>query len=598
MTKQSRVRPKGSRGGAEGGGHLVAGIVSSVLAMLWLGLPLAASISDIFIPLFWARRPLIQATVLVLISILGGLVLAPSIRKFAVRARDAYGPINRAAWLAVATCLTVAALGVLTHAAAFRSEVTALATLSGPRASVYPTPGYEVEFAFAFVLALFLSMVHSDLIGRGLDAEQRLHFALGFLAVCFLGIYFVNNILPAIDPTRTRGGMDFNFPHAYGNILPIGADFRAGVYLPAQQLAAGQTLGPSTVYPPLVAVLGLIYLLLNADAAYIMHVFLLVLANAACLVLAAALAYRAATEGKRVERSDARLIHVTVLLLAGFSLFTGYPFFFSVERGNTDIIASFLGIAAIWIAAQRRDSVWVPAVLLSVAVHIKVYPVLLFPILLYIQGRRIIVPSVVTNLALLFVRGPGDAIRFVNDLQHHYLPPLLTVNHSAHSFSHLLATGLGLPAAAPPLRWLFTALPLLLWAIGWLAILRLHDRKQASIAAFMLTMPVTSLVPGISYDYQLVVLSAAIVILLSGQLVRMARRQDPSDYLFLVVISGLVLAVGRWDGLMASWSAFARNKYLWVLLLQAAMLLGVLQDVKAERGNRDTRHQRNPAAAS
>ena len=277
------------------------------------------------------------------------------------------------------------------------------------------------------------------------------------------------------------------------------------------------------------AVLGFPYLLLDANAAYVLHLLLLFLANAAYLALAAALAHQAAAEVQEVERTDSRVIDLLGLECWWRSCSTGYPFFFSVERGNTDIFAVLFGTAAIWIATQRRDALWLTVILMSVAVHIKVYPVLLFPILLYVQGRRTIVPSLVTNLAVL---SSGDLPMWPIAGQ----PAVLRCPADDHgeplrscvlALSDAWAWPAGRRASAAAMAFHRTppvALGQRLARDSW----RLPSQKQGISAAFMLTLPVTSLIPGISYDYQLVVLSAAVVVLLSSLLVRMARRQDVS----------------------------------------------------------------------
>ena len=44
---------------------------------------------------------------------------------------------------------------------------------------------------------------------------------------------------------------------------------------------------------------------------------------------------------------------------------------------------------------------------------------------------------------------------------------------------------------------------------------------------------------------------------------------------------GAGMGIGRWDGLMASWAQYARNKYLWVLMLQLIMLRGLASGSEA-----------------
>lgn len=546
------------------------------LASLVLGLSLSICAADILIPLFWERRSFIVTGFLSAAGILQAVWLFPVLKKFARHVVMAATPTDRFSWIFASTALVSLSLFVIWGAWGHQAAV---ATLGLRHHRSYPAADYATEFAFLFALAVFLGMVHADFISQRLNAEQRIYFALGFLSLCFLGIYFANNLLPAIRTSAGLQSLNFNLPHGFVSILPVGDDFRGGIYLPAQRLASGSA-PYFTIYPPLVALLGLPYLLFPETGAYVLHVSMLVVANVLVLALAALLARKCSPSEAQSASGDINTICLTVFLLVAFNGLSSYPFLFSMERGNIDIFAILFSLGSIGLLLRFPNRIWYQVALLSIAVHIKIYPVFLFALLFAVNGRRVVVPALFVNLALLLILGPTAAIAFVGNLMQYYHGYAATFNHSAYSFAELLTIDFpSLFSGLPTLRIAFLSLPFLIWIVAWRALLRISRRERIAAAAFMISVPLMAILPPMSYDYQLVILSSAVLILLSRVLLGMTARQTTSDYLQLLAISILVLLIGRSDALIGSSLGILQDKYLWVVLLQMLMLFSILREL-------------------
>ena len=93
--------------------------------------------------------------------------------------------------------------------------------------------------------------------------------------------------------------------------------------------------------------------------------------------------------------------------------FTSYPFLFSIERGNYDIIALLFTLVSIDLLIRTQKTLWLQVILLSIAIHLKIYPAALLILLFFKHGKKIFLPVLVVNGAFLFILGPQNAITFL-----------------------------------------------------------------------------------------------------------------------------------------------------------------------------------------
>jgi len=536
--------------------------------------------ADLLVPLFWERRFFIKLGFLIPAAILQTLLVLGSVGSFLRTIRNGNSPVVAFSRIVVAGGLVFALAAILAatlgHFFGAQSGGVGQAGRDGSQLAA----DRAVEQVYLAVFVIFLGMTHLNSATEALTRRQKRRYPVLFLAVCLAGIYLINNVLPLINLTWK----EFAFPDLFPIYEPIGMDFRKGLYLPAQRLLSGSPLYPldransPNLYPPMVVLLGLPYTALPEEQAYVAHVSLLFIFNLACLALAALLVRRRRDASAIAGSGPTENMAFTVLILVALSLVSSYPFFFSIERGNIDVFAMVLSLACFVVLLRSPSRIWWQVILLSLAIHIKVYPVFLLTVLFLVHGFRLAWPMLVVNAALLLCLGPVNTMGFIESILRLYHPVLWVGNHSGHAFGALTAGSLhATKTAMRLLQAAFAALPLLVWFFGILAAKRLPTREGTVVAGVMITTPLMAVIPSLAHDYQLVIIYSAIFLLIAQICIRMVAHQRPSDYVQLLLVSVATLFIGRSYMLMSSMSPLLRNKYPWLLLLEAVMLVHILQ---------------------
>ncbi len=405
----------------------------------------------------------------------------------------------------------------------------------------------------------------------------------------------VTNILPRINTETWL----YENPKFVPSITPIGIDFRLGLYTPAENLVKSgfKSISPDgtfpSIYPPLVSVISIPYLLFDANSAYLIHVGLLILANVISLALSALIAKNIIFTKSKLEKFIAWLSIILIFFVMAFYHFSSYSFAFSMERGNVDAFAMIFFISAMWVLIIQPDNIWLQVVLLSVAVHFKIYPAVLFVVLFYKHGKKIILPAILVNLILLMILGPKFAFGVIQALSSGSgigggIGNRWTWigNHSSYAFAESLTQYYSnLSPYLLELWGFFTLLPVCLWIT---AVIKLAKNKYAAQNAALLGMvsiPLMNMVPTISMDYKLVILSPAALLLIAIIIKQIAHRQNWLDYLQLLILITILLFIGRpylMDPANPSFlkenaSYFVNNKYLWILALEGLMVFNIFR---------------------
>jgi len=275
-----------------------------------------------------------------------------------------------------------------------------------------------------------------------------------------------------------------------------------------------------------------------------------------------------------------------------FYTYSGYPFLFSIERGNVDIIAMFFLMLSMWTLIDQPKRVWLQVIFLSVATHYKIYPLILFWVLFYYHGRKLIIPMVVINLAFLFSLGPNIAFSFIQSLisggsgagignQWSWVG-----NHAAYSFAILLTQRYAKFANSFNELFIVAMLvPLILWVQGMVRIIRNKYSSINAVLLIMISIPMMDLLPTISNDYRLVILSTAFLLLIGLNLYQIS--EDPSwekilELLAIIVIMFLiakpyVMQVDHRYILEPTQSFFINNKYVWCVALEGIMVWNIFR---------------------
>lgn len=374
------------------------------------------------------------------------------------------------------------------------------------------------------------------------STRQRLALALACLTIATLVVWYANQIAPHIRDLTRGWSQAYLFPP----LNPVGADFSAGVYFPGTLLVSGKDpyVGSGLWYPPFSALFLLPYQIFDAAQAYSVHVVVLVLLTIASVWCSINIAESAVAQGASSPETSKPWTTIPLFLSLTFLTLSSYGFLFSVERGNIDVYPIVLCLAGLWVLIRYPKRLWLQVILFSAGAHLKVYPAVLFPLLVWKHGRRSLLPIVVVNAVLLFSLGPGPALHFVETLSGVAAYPGVWVgNHSAASFSQMLngflgeRWGLAIPGVD------LVILPLAIWSTSALMLFRRGYSASGATWLFALSVPLMNLIPSISHDYKLVLLGAPFAILLTillGEYVTSGRRAALAQ---IVCACGLLILV-------------------------------------------------------
>lgn len=414
-----------------------------------------------------------------------------------------------------------------------------------------------------------------------LSPEGRTIAALVMLAVGVVGIFFYNNVYPRLDiDSGVLKKLDYFHPSSYG----LGADCRVGIYRQSYMALHNADLyvehtkmSDFSNYPPFTHVFFMPLQVLKEYQAYKLIVILLFLTNIIVLgmmtIIIRDTIFTKFGWGKSPYQTPAIFLFLAIL----FYNLTGYPFLFSIERGNYDIIAFFFSILSVYLLIKKPEAMWWQIITLSVAVHLKIYPAVLFLALLIKHGKKLIIPTMIVNFALLLSLGVSNAIKFFKVMFTYSLAPdVWAGNHSGFSFADLLITSVpSLQGMRSAFEWLFTLIPLAVWGLSIYVIIKSNQTATRDVQLFMVSIPLMLLFPSTSHDYALVIIGTAVLGLASILLVMIRQSKGVMYFIQLLVMLMLLGLIDRSTYLFSPSLQVISNKYPWVLLLSILMLVAL-----------------------
>jgi hypothetical protein len=414
--------------------------------------------------------------------------------------------------------------------------------------------------------------------------EIRLKWVGWAVSAALLVIILVNSLLPMIN--LVSGIIEL--PYLLPAIIPSGVDFRKGLYYPAEAVLRGDNPYSSRayIYPPFAAVFSIPFRLFPVQTAYYILVMLLFLFNIGSIFLALQIAENVFPKNNgngSFERSG--LFYSVFWGVSALTLST-YGFIFSVERGNVDIFPIFFSLLALWVLIKKPGWLWPQVLLVAIATHLKIYPAVLFVLLLWKHGWKSLLPIFVVNTLLLFISGPANGIEFIRVIiQYSNSPYIAVFNHSAASFGSFVNNHLinSFSLMIPPI--LFVLAPVLIWVVGAYV---LWKRKYSSINAvllFLVSVPLMNLIPSTSHDYKLVILSSAVAICVYFLCLGFASTGKWRYIFQLVALMTIMYFITRSYTMLPTMLA---SKYPFILMIQGIFLLTVFSTpatpIKAEPG--------------
>lgn len=447
-------------------------------------------------------------------------------------------------------------------------------------------------------------MVITKPIWRKLDSNEQKRephktfiLALVTITLGVLSIFIITNITARIDTKYWR----LNGLNIIPTIEPIGNDFQVGFYEPAtylwnsgfKSISADGTY--QSIYPPFANVFGLLFILFDAQTAYLIIVAILILCNLACLIIATLMIKELFLEKVIKEKLVTTILSIFLFAVISFFNFSSYTFLFSIERGNVDAIAMFFAMLSLWILFRQPKKIWLQVILLTIATHLKIYPAVLFLVLFYFHGRKLIVPMLAINLALLFVSGPKLAWNFLQSVTAGGGGAGVgnswswVGNHSAYSFASMLTQRYSRFEKSFFDLWIACLLiPIAFWIQACFRIIRNKYSELNSVLLIMVTIPLMVLVPTISHDYRLVILSISFLFFIGYILYQILQKPGWEKIVELVLTLGIMFLISRpYDMapdfmyvLKVTSSFFINNKFVWAVALEGIMTWNILRNFK------------------
>jgi hypothetical protein len=205
--------------------------------------------------------------------------------------------------------------------------------------------------------------------------------------------------------------------------------------------------------------------------------------------------------------------------------FTGllsYGFQFEVERGQVNLIAVGCSLASVWIFHRHPRLRWLAYLLFSVAVQLKIYPVIFIINLVddWHNWKAIIKRFAgigLLNFAMLFMLGIDNFFRFFGGVSTMAVKEIsASYNHSAGSYVGLIMEKL--PMLSEYSRFVVDAmLAFILLCLALIGYQAYKNKLNDINPFFILACTVAAqLIPRISYDYTLSSLPAAMAFFLVG----------------------------------------------------------------------------------
>ncbi len=419
------------------------------------------------------------------------------------------------------------------------------------------------------------------------DYKIRIYLVLLILSLGIGGIFFVNNVLTSID---THAWMYRTINPVAAAAYPVGIDFREGLFRQPRMILFGdQNSGFNSEkpyisnYPPLVHLLSFPFLLMDENSAYLVQIGLLFLSNIISLLLVAYMAKDHLFSDLGLEGINAGSLTLFIFFAILFYTLSSYPFMFSIERGNYDIFAMVFALAAVFCLLKFPRNIWLPVILLSIATHLKIYPGILFVLLFLKHGKKIIFPTILVNIVFLFILGAQNALGFLQVVFKNTVlgrPDGWVGNHSAKTFAAIIATNFNLttPSSFEFLSGAFTLIPIILWCVVVILLFRLKYSERNALYLLMASIPLMDIIPPISFDYKLVILSSASVLLVALLIRNIIKKFNLMDFLQLAAVMVILFFIGRSYVFFDPSQYAISNKYIWSLSLEVLMVFNILKD--------------------
>ncbi len=350
---------------------------------------------------------------------------------------------------------------------------------------------------------------------------------------------------------------------------PAGADFRAGLYDPAEAFSVADS-----GWPPLTLLLGRVFTIFSWARGYRLQILVLVILGLATVLLSVELGRSATWLSDKSRRS--------LLAASAVWLLASYGFLFEVETGNINVYALFFALLAVWAVLRFPKSAWPAAFLLAVAINLKMYPAILLVVVFWRYRWRAVLPVVASNAALFLAAGFGNAWTFCSSLVDMQVNSGVWLgNHSARSFAETLHVTY--PWIPQSVEYVLLVVPIALWSVTALMLLRRGWSRRGAVLLAAASVPLMNSLPAVSMDYKLVLMVFPLAVLGALLLEPGASRLGSPIWRSLLLglmgleMAGLTVPTKFWGIELQNYPHTGiGNKYPLVLFMQLLLLTAVM----------------------
>lgn len=322
------------------------------------------------------------------------------------------------------------------------------------------------------------------------------------------------------------------------------------------------------IHPPFMAVILSPLGFLTYPRAYYVHIVLLTLANFSSLLLFSRLCLKEFILISQKTIADdftslVRLFLVNFLVTIIMTLhFLSWGFAYSIEKGNTDAYPMFFMILGLALLKYKPNKIFLQVLVFTMATYIKIYPAIIFPLLIWKHRQKAIIPIVLLNCLMAFGLGwenfvvwvdavmaemknvasdwPGSSSTgsYIRYILAEFLPIWASVfNISQEQFGNILKNA-------------FNTFVVLIWGITSFIALRGHRRLgDISCLLYMLaSLGPIMVIPAYSNPYKLIYMSLPILFMLIV-------------YAKIFVFEGRNFALGVCIGLLLLFGLLSRSQF-------------------------------------
>ena len=321
------------------------------------------------------------------------------------------------------------------------------------------------------------------------------------------------------------------------------------------------------IQPPFMAVMLSPFGLLSYPRAYYFHVICLTLANLSCLFCFARLSsqlvlFRFGRLDFDIEISHYWRLADLLLIIVAVLHFLSWGFAYSIEKGNYDAYPMLLIVLGLALMIYKPSWVWLQVFVFSMATHLKIYPAIMFPLLLWQHRQKAILPLIVINLIMALGLGwenftiwVSAVIEEMRSVSTDWPGSSSTGSYIRYMLAEFMpfwasAFNTSKEQIASSLKNIINAVVILIWAITALLALRGY-RRLGGISHVLYTLACLGpmmLIPAYSNPYKLIYMTLPILFMLI-------------IYSRMFVIDGQKFAFGVCVGLLLLFGLLSRSQF-------------------------------------